>query len=54
VTHHPEHDGPSTSKLMPLQNTGLGVMLIPSTINTNPTWWDKSATRQWRAFFASL
>jgi hypothetical protein len=33
----PDHDGPSTSKLIPLQSTGLGVMLIPSTINTNPT-----------------
>ncbi|CDQ98222.1 unnamed protein product [Oncorhynchus mykiss] len=33
----PDHDGPSTSKSIPLQSTGLGVTLIPSTINANPT-----------------
>ncbi|XP_070978073.1 TSC22 domain family protein 2-like isoform X2 [Oncorhynchus clarkii lewisi] len=33
----PDHDGPSTSKSIPLQSTGLGVTLIPSTINVNPT-----------------
>jgi hypothetical protein len=33
----PEHDGPSTSKSIPLQKTGLGVTLILSTINANPT-----------------
>ena len=33
----PDHDGPYTSKLIPLHSTGLGVMLIPLTINTNPT-----------------
>ena len=33
----PDHDGPSTSKLILLQSTGLGVTLIPSTINANPT-----------------
>ncbi|XP_052383466.1 voltage-dependent calcium channel gamma-5 subunit-like isoform X3 [Oncorhynchus keta] len=32
-----DHDGPSTSKSILLQSTGLGVTLIPSTINTNPT-----------------
>ena len=34
----PDHDGPSTSKLIPLQSTSLGVMLISSTINANPVW----------------
>jgi hypothetical protein len=33
----PDHDGPSTSKSIPLQSTGLGVTLIPSTMNANPT-----------------
>jgi hypothetical protein len=33
----PDHDGPSTSKSIPLQSTGLGVKLIPSNINANPT-----------------
>ena len=33
----PDHDGPSTSKSIPLQSTGLGVTLIPLTINANPT-----------------
>ena len=33
----PDHDGPSTSKSILLQSTGLGVTLIPSTINANPT-----------------
>jgi hypothetical protein len=32
-----DHDEPSTSKLIPLQSTGLGVTLIPSTINANLT-----------------
>uniref|UniRef100_A0A4W5QNX4 LIM zinc-binding domain-containing protein n=1 Tax=Hucho hucho TaxID=62062 RepID=A0A4W5QNX4_9TELE len=41
-TYHPKCfvcnlDGPSTSKSIPLQSTGLGVTLIPSTINANPT-----------------
>ena len=31
------HDGPSTSKSVPLQSTGLSVKLIPSSINANPT-----------------
>ncbi|XP_051515648.1 uncharacterized protein LOC127418834 [Myxocyprinus asiaticus] len=30
----PDHDGPSTSKLIPLQSTGLSVTLIPSSINS--------------------
>ena len=33
----PYLDGPSTSKSIPLQSTGLGVTLFPSTINANPT-----------------
>uniref|UniRef100_A0A8C7F8D9 Dedicator of cytokinesis 3 n=1 Tax=Oncorhynchus kisutch TaxID=8019 RepID=A0A8C7F8D9_ONCKI len=33
----PDHDGPSTSKSFPLQSSGLGVTLIPSTIKANPT-----------------
>ena len=33
----PDHDGPSTSKSIPLQSTGLGATLIPLTINANPT-----------------
>ncbi|KAM9504739.1 formin-A-like isoform 1-T1 [Salvelinus alpinus] len=33
----PDHDGLSTSKSIPLQSTGLGVTLIPLTINANPT-----------------
>ena len=33
----PDHDGPSTSKSIPLQSTGLGITLIPLTINANPT-----------------
>jgi hypothetical protein len=33
----PDHDGPSTSKSILLQSTGLSVTLIPSTINLNPT-----------------
>ena len=33
----PDHDGPSTSKSIPLQSTGLGVTLIPLTINANLT-----------------
>ena len=32
-----DHDGPSTFKSFPLQSTGLGVMLIPSMLNANPT-----------------
>jgi hypothetical protein len=30
-------NGPSTSKSIPLQSTGLGITIIPSTINMNPT-----------------
>jgi hypothetical protein len=33
----PDHDGPYTYKSNPLRSTGLGVMLIPSTINGNLT-----------------
>ena len=33
----PDHDGPSTSKSIPLQSTGLCVTLIPLTINANLT-----------------
>jgi hypothetical protein len=32
-----DHDGPSTSKSIPLQSTGLSVTLIPPMINANPT-----------------
>ena len=33
----PDHDGPSTSKSIPLQSTGLEEMSVTPTINANPT-----------------
>ena len=47
----PDHDGPSTSKSIPLQSTGFGVMLKCK--SDHQPWWDKTTTCQWRALFAS-
>jgi hypothetical protein len=55
-TPAPDHDGPSTSKSIPLQSTGLSVTLNPLTINANPTippWCDKTVTHLLSHLFAS-